>query len=387
MNPIKKLVNYIRNNYYFSLLLRRFTEQRPGPLTASNYKGWAMPDPIQARFCKHYRVHDAYSTVYPIKNAVDRISNYLFGYPREELRLETNSQEAREILIGHFQKRGYSHDILDEYYIHRFLANAAASLLLFGRVYFVMVWSDDGKKLVRINRLPSETMKAIRRRGKIRRYRQQYSIFTSNEVIQRASPRVHWNLDEEVRGTTFYFALDEIFFLEWPFDPKRRKGYPPIREAVKHVKQWKSFFKRTTLQMEAMAQPELKDWSHVLALGYDFDKELYRQKVAEIKMMKPFYVLQEIPKTPYYDVWQLKEMLQFIGNIRKFLLDEFNRQVVGAILQRNGLYAQARYVCDYKLTNQEIEELFQRYERGDIGYKEVVDMMLRDKMQPNKSDN
>jgi hypothetical protein len=337
-----------------------------------------MPDPFQERFNGLRKVRVEYGRVFVIKNAVDTIHHNLFGYPDGDLRFETDSEEARELLIEHFW-RHRTRISFDTSYIYQFLANAGAALATIGRVFFAMVWNDDGKQLVRMNRLPSETMRAERRGGKIWRYRQQYSVFTSNEMIQEATPRVGWNLDEEVRGTTFYFSPDEIFFLEWPFDPKGRKGYPPAREAIEYVNQWKSFFERTTLQAKAMAYPELDDWRHFRARGYDLDYEMRRQKQAEINMRKPFRVVQDVPVTNYYDVWQLKEMLQFIGKIRQYLLDEFNQQVVGAILRRNGLDVQAKYVCDYKLTNQEIQKLFEGYVRGDIGHKEVVDEMLKDK--------
>ena len=96
-------------------------------------------------------------------------------------------------------------------------------------------------------------------------------------------------------------------------------------------------------------------------------------------MRIPFCVVQDVPKTQYYDVWQLRKMLHFVGNIRSYLLDEFNQQVVDTILRFNDMDAPARYVCDYKLGNEDIDELFNRFAEGDIGYDEVMEEMLKDK--------
>ena len=239
-----KLVDYMYSIRYLSLLHKRFTEQRPGPLTESSSKGWALPDPVQQRLNRTDRIRDAYASVLPIKSAVDTISNSLFGHDTEDLTLETESSEARQLLHGHFDGRHYGESALPQfvYTIRSLLSNIGAKLLLVGRVYYAMVWSDDGKRLVNLKPLPPETMKAQWRGGRVWRYRQQYSIFTSNEMIQQATPRVHWSLGEEVRGTTFYFQPHEVFFLEWPFDPNGRRGYPPAREAVKHLSRWKSYW-------------------------------------------------------------------------------------------------------------------------------------------------
>ena len=148
---------------------------------------------------------------------------------------------------------------------------------------------------------------------------------------------------------------------------------------MRYIRQWDSFWDRMAMQAKAMAYPEIEEWRHLRARTYDFDEELRRHKQMEARIRKPFHVLQDVPKTPYYSVWKLKKMLQFVGDIRQFLLDEFNGQVVGAILQRNGLDVEARFVCEHKLTNYEIKELFERYARGDIDYEEVVEEMLKDK--------
>lgn len=377
---MRRLIDSIRDGHWLLVLRRRLTEQQAGPLTESNPKGWQVPDPFQQRLRGLRSLEAAYLSAWPISNAVDTIRTHLFGFPQRDLTLETDSTQARELLSSLFEGRAGRIFPQSSYTIHDFLASCGAALALFGRLYYAMVWSDDGRLLTALYRLPEETMKAERRRGKIRRFRQQYSIFTSNEAVQKATPGVHWTLDEEVRGTTFYFAPDEVFFLEWPFDPGGRKGYPPSAEAVKHLKEWQRLDERMLLQARASAFPELEDWRHLRARRYDFEEELRRHRRAEVMMTSPFRIVPPgIPRTPYFDVWQLKQLLQFVGDIRQYLLDQFNSQVVGPILRRNRLDAEARYVCDYKLANQEIEILFSRYVSGDIGQGAVVDKMLRDR--------
>ena len=378
-----KFKDYIHNHKILSTLWRRFTEQNPGPLTEANPKGWLVPDPIQSRLRGIDKIEWAYRTLLPMYNAIDIIYNNIFGYPKWDLKLETSSEQAREILNSHFIRSYEDKSVkLDPHNsIHDFMAGSASTLLLLGRKYCKMIWSDDGKSLTRILQLPVETMKPQYRKGEIWRYRQQYSIFTSNELIQKTERNVHWELEDNIRGTTFFFAPDEIFFLEWPFSQGRKRGVAPAREASKYARIWQRYWERSLLYSEAMAHPEIEDWRHLKIRNYSFDKELQYHKRIEALIRKPFHVIQDIPQTQYYDIWQSKKMLQFLGDTRQFLLDEFNNQVVNAILKRNQLDTQAKYVCDYKLTNEEIESLFKQYTMGEISYKEVALAMYKDKEQ------
>ena len=325
-----------------------------------------------------------YREAFPVNHAVQTIKRLLFGYPQEELSLITSSEKARESLKKQLNSRLNPIFPSSVYHIHSFLAYIASVLLVSGRVCYAMVWSDDGKQLVRFKRLPVETVRVKRKKGEFLRFHQQYSLFTTREMVQEATPNIHWSGSEQIKGTTFHFDPDEVFYLEWPFDRKGRQGYSPSRDVLRFAQRWTSFHQRIGLQAEARAQPELRDWRHVLARQYDFARELERQQRAEVQIRKVFRVVQDGPVTPYFDIWQHKEMLQFVGGIRKFLLDEFNAQVVGPILQKNGIEASARYVCDNKLSNQEIQQLFDWYAAGDISYKEALDQMLKDK--PAQSD-
>ena len=376
---MKSLPDSIRKAHWVSSLCRRLHEQCPGPLTESNPKGWAMPDPLQRRLRLIDRLYDCYRQVLPVNDAVDTIRYSVFDGSDGDLSIETECTQAFELLQQHFQSRGHSEAVqLDPHYtVHDFLSGVASALLLIGRVYYSMVWSDDGKRLVRIRRLPVETMRTQRKGGRIWRHKQQYSIFTTNELIQRASPGVSWQLQAEVCGTTFCFAPDEVFFLEWPARLTRHRGYPPARDAVRHVRRWTRFWDRMGLHVRAMTHREIRDCRHLRARTYDVDEELRRHRRTEARIRAAFHVVQDVPKTPYYDVWQLKKMLQFVGDIREFLLDAFNSQVVCAILERNGIDADALFVCKDKLTNAEIEERFERYSRGDISDEEAVQAMLK----------
>jgi hypothetical protein len=364
------------------LIHRSLTEQQPGPLTESNNKGYWFTDPIQLRLRGYRKLYDAYD-VSPIKIAIDHIAGRLFGLPSGGLPLQCSDDRASELLKEQFRPYAQFSGVnifADLSRIDDFLTNCGRSLLLVGRVFHKVVWSDDDTRIMMIRRLPAETMKVYRLDQTPIRFRQHYSLFATRNAIAREYPRVHMSGDEDYRGVTFYFEPDEMFFLEWSLDGDKYRGVSPAKRVLSHCKAWQAYFDRTLEMSRVQAYPELRDFRYVKAKYRSFKQETERFKQAQIEMQKPFRVIQDVPKTEYFDVWEAKEMLLFVGRLRQYLLDEFNAQIVAPLLRRNGIDAEARYVCDYELTNEQIQELFQRYEQGELGYKEVVDELLADRV-------
>ena len=313
-----------------------------------------------------------YSTNHVVFNAVNFIRDSLFSYKKEKhFDIESSDPDLRrffgDLLLGYRPRVRYG----QAYDLEGFLRTALVSLVIFGRCFYKIDWIESdhdqgGKRFVvdKIRWLAVETMEVIKTNGQIQGFKQEYSSHIDNE---------------DVKGASFEFKQDEIFFIEWVFDRNEKRGVAPLRRLVRFSKQMHRGFESMNLYAKAMYHPE--DHSFAVERARYTPWEEIRTKIdqSQLKIQGLLGSIPNAPMTEYYETYQFVKCRKMMARIREYLLSEFNAQIVDRIAEKNGITKAPQIkLVNYK-SAMEIDELFNSFERREIPGKKAMEI-LREEM-------
>jgi hypothetical protein len=206
-------------------------------------------------------------------------------------------------------------------------------LLVYGRAFYQIV--GEMREVESIGQVwlptsfqcrPPSAMWVKRKRGRIVRFQQKYSPFVRFRDFESG---------RTFRPSKQTFAPEEILYFEYPF------GTPsPVNEALKLIPKLLGFMYFSLAQSRGGAYPENHNFPVEKARFRTFREEKREYDIARAKVGKifccPVTELSDIRITEYYDVYQRVRFVERLQALRRYLVDEFNAQVLSPLAVRNG---------------------------------------------------
>jgi len=334
-------------------------------------KGYVVPDEYLKKRKGYAELADAYKSNPIIYGSVNNVHMSLFSYKKEKhFEIDSSNPHLRRflnsVLLG---QGGFKGLYGQEYDLEGFLRNVLQSLLIFGKAFYRIDWAEkvyeENKTrwvVEGIRWLTVETMDVVKSAGQIRGFKQEYSYNVTYK---------------DLRGISIDFEPEEIFFVEWIFDEGKR-GVSPIKRLISLCEEMHDFLEYIGLCTKAMYHPEDSSFAVERARFTSWEKEKRKEDQRKIKIQDALGIMPTAPMTEYYDIYQFIKLRKRIAQIRKYLLDEFNDQIVKRITKKNGFSESAEVkLVGYKSVS-EIDEYFSKFKSKELSNKEVVNALLND---------
>jgi hypothetical protein len=342
-------------------------------MSGDERKGYPLRDEYLARqrgFARLQRLEE--SSVY-VSKAVEAYAHRLFDYTRRSPHFEVQcrDQAAAQWVHDNCLERwrdddGYSR-IGELTEVLRSLVHAVCT---FGRSFCAIDFADSADGYLRFGKprwLAVETVTPRFRFGQVTGFVQQYTRHAE---------------DEEAKGTRFEFARDEVLWLQWPQTlPPGRMGASPLTRVLKDAGKADEFLGWMNLHAYAGTHPENHRFEVERARYGSFDREKQRheRRVARVlsRMGVPqiFWLGTQRPMTDYFLTWELCEFGKRVSYLREYLLDEFNRQVLGAWARRNGLSEMPVIRTVGYPSPDDWQRIFAEYTRGERTTESVSNIL------------
>lgn len=330
-------------------------------------KGYMIPDKYLQKRKGYFGLEEAYSRNPIIFGSVNNVRLSLFNYKQEnhfeiECSESTTQRFIKTVLFNRFE-RGYG----QSYDLEGFLRNVLQSLLIYGKVFYRIDWSkkkyfenETRWGISGLRWLPVETMKVIKSGKQIRKFKQEYSYNVAHKDLQ---------------GITTEFEPDEIFFVEWSFD-KGKKGVSPVKQIASLCGEMRDFLEYCGFYSRAMYHPEDSSFPVERARFSSWEDEKIKEDRRQMKIQDALGLVPTAPMTEYYDIYQFIKSKTRIAQIRKYLLDEFNEQIVQNILKKNSIVESAKVNLVGYASLKEINDLFSKFKNQEVSNKQIVDLLI-----------
>jgi len=319
---------------------------------------------------KGYRQLGEFSTIDPtISNAVRTVRNMLFDYrhwDQPQFTIECSDPKLSSLV-----KREFLDDRGDEnkfgygvYGLVDFLRSMATRTMVYGRNYIKIEWEQDSKsdKYWHVSRFiwmfPGDIKLIQPRNGPVT-----YQWWHREETFNPQSPIVEERL-----------AAEDIITTTWIFDGAEKLGESPIKRVIGYYWEGIRYHTETLAYMYSWANPGDKRFWVERARRIDLKKALENQRKRQLLMTKELGVPELYPPPPmteFYEVYYFLKFRRRLAEIRKYVLDQFNEQVIKRFAIKNGYTDEARIAEVGYLSEIEIDSLLAQFTAREITKDEV----------------
>jgi hypothetical protein len=355
-------------------------------------KGYMIDDPFLGYIKGYDRMEAASRNAMELNNEIDSIHNALFPlrdvpvsdhpgyvtYKRDYFSIECDDLTLKKDMEMYFTSEHSSYrDNLyrDGHTVGGFLERIAWQLIVTGDDFRMIEWTEvDIQKRkyqlpVDLKYLSNETMKVIRKERTIVGYQQKYSLFTYLKENRFKG------LDDKEKPRSFEFEKDEIIYTRYPFAKKS-----PTAQSLKYLKPIKKFWDFGLDQAKSSVEVE----DHYLPLERarytTYAQEKRKHDLARGKIRTIFNYLMDTngPRlTQYYDVYTVIRYKKFLNDMRDYLVQQFNEQVLTAVAKKNGCTSNPKLVYSGFLSNIELDSALQNYRDGALTFDQIIQQIVK----------
>jgi hypothetical protein len=237
------------------------------------------------------------------------------------------------------------------------------SLVIYGEVFYALDWQEiqmdkTGYKLPSNFRyLRSSTMSYEKDyTGSIVKFIQKYTPFA----------RLPDDLPRSV-----VFKKNEIFYTKYPLDDTH-----PVKKSMYLLKTLLGFWK---MGINRSDSPKNKRLNVVWAKQKRFSEEKRKYALARAKVRANFHYLlniEDLTITEYFDIYSVAKYLKELNDVRNYFIEQFNLQVLKPFAQKNSLKVAPKLELRNYMTNQEIDDYFEKYKQKKIKSKEFIENVV-----------
>ena len=249
-------------------------------------------------------------------------------------------------------------------------SRVALHLIVYGKSFYAIEWEEiriGGSSYVvsaLLSSLHPSTMWTKRDANqKVVRYTQWYSPFTDLRGFSVPS------------GRRWHFQPDEIFYAEYPLS-----FVHPVKKSMRSVGSSLSFWKFIDDQTEGMDLKN-KNLGAVKSRNTLFSTINREHQLIRAKISRDFHRFLDVngpAMTKYYDLFWVVRYKKELNNFRKYLMQEFNKQVLQQVMEKNGFAVAPKLRLEGVMSNQELNQAWQEYTSRKIDNKELIER-LREK--------
>jgi hypothetical protein len=344
---------------------------------------WSIRDPSQfdtqglprpgdsLKGLKGYRQLGELSAIDPtISNAVRMVRNMLFDYrhrDQPQFTVECSHPELSSLIRREFlDKRGDEDKFgYGVYGLENFLRSMAAQTMVYGRNYIKIKWEHDNKPdkhwhVKRFIRMFPGDIKLIHPRNTPVTFQWRHR----EEMSNPRSPIVEERL-----------ASEDVIATTWIFDGTEKLGESPIKRVTRYYWECVRYYTVTLAYMYSWANPDDKRFWVERARYIDLKKALENHRKRQLLMTKELGVPEMYPTpsmTEFYEIYYFLKFRRRLVEIRKYVLNQFNEQVIRRFALKNGYDDEARIAEVGYLSISEIDSLLTRFTAREITKDEVL---------------
>lgn len=346
----------------------------------TRFEGLHFDDPFKEWLNKHNKREQATKDITKLSNEVFDYRNDLFPVrsvpvpdrpgrvtlDQEFFTIEYSGKRLKEYLNNYFSEESYSRTekiSLGAHDLAEFFMFALHELLVDGIFINAIEWGEKkiGTKKyilpISFNGMNPSTVK-------IKKTQQGYS------VKQSFSPFAKF-INTFYTYKNAFFENDEVLIFKHPFYPSS-----PVGISLKLLKDLKAGMTFSLLSGEALNNPTYKSMQFEKTRGKSSTSFWRKQKIARVKVRRIFNQNlggSGINLTTYYQIYAYKEYKKTLNDLREYLMAEFNKQVIERIRTKNNI--KRPILMRYKgfISNDQIEELFKKFQEGKITGQEFIE--------------
>ncbi|MDR3642484.1 MAG: hypothetical protein P4L74_02535 [Candidatus Doudnabacteria bacterium] len=298
-------------------------------------------------------------------------------YEHDYFTIKTEVAGLPDILNRHFFSGLVARDNLFSfgYNIAGYLAWACREVLTLNKCFCGVDWGEvelKGKKLilpVYFNFLPTETMKRVSGIGGSVTYQQKYSWLTylTNNRFR------DW--EGQLKPRKYEFDRDEVLYYENPLSKRS-----PVQKTLGYYPSIKKFWMFGIKQGKGSNEPTERYLPIEFTRYTNYKKEKRKHDIIKGEIGYAFKSLlsQDVAVTTYYDVYTVIRYKKTLNDWRKYLVDQFNKQVLETLRAKNNFDHEIKLEYSGFLPNEGWDKIFADYTAGRIGW----DVLLKELKQP-----
>lgn len=344
----------------------------------NNLKGYWLEDEFLSLVKGHTAFEATYRDGRQFFVEIDRVGNNLFPIGEDEKYLfirHSNSVVEKDLNEYFISQHSRYRDRLygNHFHLGNFFNDIMQQLAIYGECYYAIDW--DVKQIEdRTYHLPTDlrylrtsTMSVKKNdNGSIVGYKQQYSPFA----------KLSYDPDEK-KTRRFNFKKDEVFYTIYPLERVH-----PVKKSMSLLKPILRFWDFGLDRGESNVHPQSKRFNVVWAGQQRYSDQKRKYALTRAKVRRNFHYLLNIDDltiTEYYDIFLVTRYKKELNEVRQYFIDEFNKQVFTAFTHKNTLEQIPRLELIGFMTNDQIDEYFEKYKRKEVTSKEFINKIVNTK--------
>lgn len=359
----------------------------------NNQKGLCRDDPFLSYIKGYSELEKASLTNRELSSVVDRICCNLFplreklipdkpGYcthERDYFEINIEDKETKRNLEEYFLDEHYTLNNSSRNYLYgqdRRLGNyfemICRQILVTGRAFYAINWDTVGvgKQQYILPKhfkpLTTSTMQIIKKYG----YKQKFSLVTY--LLEKGFKDYR---SEKSKPRTYWFKQDEIFFCKYPFSDKT-----PTKKCLKYLPITEKYLRFVLDKQKSDIEITnhhllLEKARHTTNIKERRIDNLARSKIRTI--FNYFVDSKNVNFTQYYDVYMTVRYMKYLNNLRKYIIDEFNKQVLRQLEIKNSLSERPVLGMSGFLTNTELDLALKDFAEERMSHDEFIEKIAK----------
>ncbi|MFA4995723.1 MAG: hypothetical protein WC536_01115 [Patescibacteria group bacterium] len=210
--------------------------------------------------------------------------------------------------------------------------------------------------------LDGATIKIRKKADRLRSVKHSYSLWT-------------YLANKEARPKTTIVGSEDIFLVEYPFSKES-----PTQQSSRELSVATEFLQFSVNQSLGWAEPDNHSLGVERARHITFQEVKRRQDISRGRIRKKFnHLYQEGSVTNYYDIYICNRYSKFLNDIRNYLIEQFNTQILEEIRKRNGFKSPIRLGLkeDIFIKNEDLESAWTGFQAKKISVDEYVKRAIK----------
>jgi hypothetical protein len=314
----------------------------------------------------HIEVDRIHNAIYPPITVPSNKPGY-YSFSDEYFEFDFNDSQLKSDLTEYFLKKNYSNKIFSGTYdLGMFFQSLGRELLVGGATYYAVSWekvtsnSAEYEFPTDFNFLHPSTVSISGDRNKDFIIKQRYPIWTI--ITDQFDGVFNRNVKSQ-----------DAFYLQYPFSKDS-----PVKNSLKLIPAIQKFYKFGLDQGEGSINGKNHSLPVEMARYKTFSEEKRKLDFSRIKIRRKFnYLFEDQKLTSYYDVFIVVRYKLFLNDLRQFMLDEFNKQIMSQVAIRNKLEEtpKVKIKDDLFASNQVISSAFEKFNNKEITINEFSNLI------------
>ena len=246
------------------------------------------------------------------------------------------------------------------------------NLLIYGKSFCAIEWQEveiSKKKYILPTSFHALDVSSTRKSFFGSGFRQKYSLisyFTDHQFKKLYG-------EDETYKRKFKFKDEEVIYFKYPFH-----GKSPVQRTYKLVPVLRNFWQFGINQQRTSLEPD----NHTIALEkarYKTYKNKNRENLLlKSKLMTTFknVVSPGLNITQYYDVYTVIRYRKHLNDLRNYLVEEFNKQVLQRVAEKNEWKVVPVLSFDYFQTNTQLDQVLKDFSEQKIAVSDVINLVV-----------